>query len=130
MRRRTQNETLGHRGRSGDPLYGIRRLLLVGGERLELRGRHRMMAGLAAGDPEGEVGAAVLAKELLREGYVRIPTPNRSFGRCGGYSSRTARCPMTWLVASSPNPIHLPRTRPDGAPWGRVYGFGQTGSSR
>ena len=27
VRRRVQNETLGHRGRKGDPLYGIRRLL-------------------------------------------------------------------------------------------------------
>ena len=27
LRRRTQNETLGHRGRKDDPLYRIRRLL-------------------------------------------------------------------------------------------------------
>ncbi len=70
VRRRTQNDTLGHRGRKGDPLYGIRRLLLVGDERLGDRGRERMLAGLAAGDPDGEVGAAVLAKELLRETYA------------------------------------------------------------
>ncbi len=30
VRRRVQQEVLGHRGRKGDPLYGIRRLLLVG----------------------------------------------------------------------------------------------------
>ncbi len=29
-RRRTQNDTLGHRGRKGDPLYGARKLLLTG----------------------------------------------------------------------------------------------------
>ena len=69
-RRRTQNETLGHRGRRGDPLYGIRRLLLVGAERLSERGRARMMAGLAAGDPEGETSACYLGKELLREVYA------------------------------------------------------------
>ncbi|MGP5039748.1 ISL3 family transposase, partial [Corynebacterium variabile] len=28
-RQRVQNETMGHRGRSGDPLYGIRRILLT-----------------------------------------------------------------------------------------------------
>lgn len=28
-RQRIQNETLGHRGRSGDPLYGIRRAMLT-----------------------------------------------------------------------------------------------------
>jgi len=70
VRRRVQNDTLGHRGRTSDPLYGIRRLLLVGGERLTDRGRARMLAGLAAGDPDGEVGAALLAKELLRDVYA------------------------------------------------------------
>jgi transposase len=72
VRRRVQNETLGHRGRTGDPLYGIRRLLLVGHERLDDRGWVRLSAGLAAGDPHGEVGAALLAKELLREVYAAV----------------------------------------------------------
>jgi transposase len=70
VRRRVQNDTVGHRGRTGDPLYGIRRLLLVGHERLDHRGWGRLSAGLAAGDPHGEVGAAILAKELLREVYA------------------------------------------------------------
>jgi hypothetical protein len=70
VRRRVPNETLGHRGRAGDPLYGIRRLLLVGQERLDDHGWARMLAGLAAGDPEGEVGATVLGQELLREAYA------------------------------------------------------------
>ena len=34
VRRRVQNETLGHRGRKGDPLYGIRRLLTAAHERI------------------------------------------------------------------------------------------------
>jgi transposase len=29
VRRRVQNETLGHRGRKHDPLFGVRKLLLV-----------------------------------------------------------------------------------------------------
>jgi len=33
VRRRVQTDTLGHRGRRGDPLYGIRRVLLRGAER-------------------------------------------------------------------------------------------------
>jgi hypothetical protein len=72
VRRRVQNQTVGHRGRTGDPLYGIRRLLLVGHERLDQRGWGRLSAGLAVGDPHGEVGAAVLAKELLRETYAAV----------------------------------------------------------
>lgn len=70
VRRRTQQETLGHRGRSGDPLYGIRRLLLVAGENLDERGWARLQRGLDAGDRWGEVGAALLAKELLREVFT------------------------------------------------------------
>jgi len=66
VRRRVQNQTTGHRGRRGDPLYGIRRLALVGAERLSERGWGRLLAGLAAGDPDGEMGAAILARELLR----------------------------------------------------------------
>lgn len=34
VRRRVQRETTGHRGHKGDPLYGIRRLLRRGVERL------------------------------------------------------------------------------------------------
>ncbi|MGH9896528.1 MAG: ISL3 family transposase, partial [bacterium] len=69
VRRRVQNQTLGHRGRKADPLYRIRRLLLTGAERLTERGSERLLAGLAAGHPDGEVGAAYLAKELLRAVY-------------------------------------------------------------
>ena len=70
VRRRVQQDTLGHRGRKGDPLYRIRRLLLVGHERLSQRGWQRVEDGLRLGDPAGEVGAAYLAKELFRETYA------------------------------------------------------------
>lgn len=69
VRRRVQQETLGHRGRKGDPLYRIRRLLLMGYERLAADAWDRLVAGLDAGDRWGEVSAAYLAKELLREVY-------------------------------------------------------------
>lgn len=42
VRQRTQQEVLGHRGRKGDPLYGIRHLLLPGRERLRERDRKRL----------------------------------------------------------------------------------------
>lgn len=45
VRRRVQQDLLGHRGRSGDPLYGIRRLLLTGAERLSPKGRQRLGDG-------------------------------------------------------------------------------------
>jgi Transposase len=61
VRRRVQNETLGHRGRKRDPLYRIRKLLLTGNERLDDRGRDRMLLGLRVGDPHDEVLGAWLA---------------------------------------------------------------------
>ncbi len=70
VRRRVQQDECGHRGRKGDPLYGIRRLLLRGNERLSDRARARLEAGLAAGDPRDEVLDAWLAKEALRFMYA------------------------------------------------------------
>ena len=70
VRRRVQQATLGHRGWKGDPLYRIRRRLLAAQDRLGPRGLERMLVLLEAGDPAGEVAAAYLAKELLREVYA------------------------------------------------------------
>jgi transposase len=70
VRRRVQNEQLGHRGRKDDPLYRIRRVLLTGSERLNDRGVDRMALGLRLGDPDDEVLGAWLAKEYLRDVYL------------------------------------------------------------
>lgn len=70
VRRRVQQDTTGHRGRSGDPLYGIRRLLLMTWKNLNDRGWERLRAGLAAGDPDGEIAGVWLARELLSEVYA------------------------------------------------------------
>ena len=69
VRRRVQNETLGHRGRKRDPLYRIRRLLTMASERLDDRGHHRIQGLLRAGDPYGEVRDAWYAKESVRDIY-------------------------------------------------------------
>ena len=70
VRRRVQNETLGHRGRKHDPLYRIRKLLLTGSERLDERGSERMLLGLRVGDPHDELLGAWLAKESVRDVYL------------------------------------------------------------
>ena len=70
VRRRVQNETTGHRGRKGDPLYRIRKLLLTGTERLDQRGHDRLLLGLRVGDPHDEVLGAWLAKESVRDVYL------------------------------------------------------------
>ncbi len=68
-RRRVQNETMGHRGRKDDPLYRCRRLLTKADERLDERGRTKLLGLLDAGDPHGEVRTAWHAKEVVRGIY-------------------------------------------------------------
>jgi transposase len=46
-RQRVQQDTRGHRGRTGDPLYGIRRVLRTGADLLTERQRHRLSAVFA-----------------------------------------------------------------------------------
>ena len=75
VRRRVQQATLGHRGHTHDPLYRIRKLLLIATEQVTQRGRARLRAGLAAGDPTGEVAAAWQGKELLRAVYRAVGRP-------------------------------------------------------
>jgi transposase len=70
VRCRVQDTTTGHRGRKGDPLYGIRKLLACGAQRLDERGWDRMCAGLDAGDPDDEILDAYLAKEHVRDIYI------------------------------------------------------------
>ncbi len=70
IRRRVQNDTLGHRGRKGDPLYKIRKILLTGDERLTERGRTRLLEGLRLGDPNDEVLGGWLAREMVRDIYL------------------------------------------------------------
>ena len=65
VRRRTQNDTPGSRGRKDDPLYRARRLLIAAHERLSDGGDARLRGLLAAGDPHGETRLARHAKETL-----------------------------------------------------------------
>jgi transposase len=75
IRRRVQNEQLGHRGRKNDPLYKIRKLLLSAKERLDEVATQRLEAQMALGDPDNEVSLGYLAKERLRDFY-KLTTDN------------------------------------------------------
>jgi transposase len=67
VRRRTTWESRGRRGRKADPEWLNRRRLLRGAERLTEAQRTRLIAALAAADPYGDILAAWIAKELLRD---------------------------------------------------------------
>jgi transposase len=122
VHRRTQQATLGHRGRKPDPLYRIPKLLLTAAEQLTSRGRVRPRAGLAAGDPGGEVVAAWQGKELLRAVYVASDLAQaraaleRFYRWADGVGWRSCR---GWPARSGPGrPRSSPSTRPRAAPTG------------
>jgi transposase len=66
VRRRVQQETLGHRGRAGDPLYGIRNILRCGQDRLTDRQRARLDRAITADERHEEVHVAWQAVQQLR----------------------------------------------------------------
>ena len=70
VRRRVQQEQTGHRGHKNDPLYRIRRVLLRGAENLTATAYRRLLAGLDAGDHDGQVGKTwIAATQELRHVY-------------------------------------------------------------
>jgi hypothetical protein len=58
VRRRVQQEIHGHRGRSGDPLYGIRTILRCGAEKLTDKQKARLDTAIAADERHVEVHIA------------------------------------------------------------------------
>src|SRR5438067_13347292 len=69
-RQRVQQETLGHRGWKGDPLYNMRKLFLLGAERVDDAGWERIWNALRDGDLDGEVQDCWVANEKLRDTYL------------------------------------------------------------
>jgi len=69
VRRRVQQDTLGHRGFKEDPLYRIRGLLRRGAEHLNDRQLAKLNTCLHAGDPAWEVTIAWHTYQRLRATY-------------------------------------------------------------
>lgn len=94
-RRRVQNDTLGHRGHKDDPLYRCRRLLTKADERLDDKGRERLLGLLEAGDPRGDVRMAWHAKEVVREIYAHTdPDLAAEFVERLGHDLQDESCPI------------------------------------
>ncbi len=69
VRRRVQQTVHGHRGRKGDPLYGIRLILRCGAEKLTDKQKHRLATAIDADERYDEVYVAWLCAQQLREAY-------------------------------------------------------------
>jgi hypothetical protein len=111
---------MAHRGWKGDPLYDVRKLMLLGAERVDEAGWQRIHAALDAGDPDGEVSDCWVAKEKVRDVYLtdeedlaaeRLDdaiawcaqrNPGRSSGAC---SRRFAGGALrSWLITAPAHP--------------------------
>jgi transposase len=94
VRRRVQQQTLGHRGHKHDPLYRCRRLLTKADERLDDKGRTKLLGLLQAGDPHGEVRLAWHAKEVVRSVFDPIdPATALEFVTRLGHDLQDRSCP-------------------------------------
>jgi len=78
VRRRVQQRVHGHRGRKGDPLYGIRNTLKADPAALTERQRDRLTKAFAANDAYEEVAVAWHIYQQLRAAYQH---PNPAKGR-------------------------------------------------
>jgi len=97
VRRRVKNDTLGHRGRKGDPLYGIRRVLLRGAERHTVASWRRLLAGLDAGDDGGQVAKVWIALQDLRHVYGAV-SPDQARHRLHRFYWRCATADVPELT--------------------------------
>ena len=61
---------------AGEPLFGARKLLMLGAEKLDPTARKRLDVMLACGDPDGEVNEAWQAKEWVRDIYTLWNQPD------------------------------------------------------
>jgi transposase len=93
VRRRVQQEQLGHRGHRDDPLFAARRVLRRRADRLTDRARGRLQAALAAADPDGEVWAAWLVAQQVM-GIYAAPDPNLGRRRATDTIATALDCPV------------------------------------
>ena len=122
VRRRVQNQTLGHRGHKHDPLYRARKLLVSASENITDNGRTKLRGLLDSGDPYGEVRDAWHAKETLRSIYDIADAATwapRPWQPTRHKTSRTPPCPQRstgWAAPSGAGDTRSPTGTPPESP--------------
>jgi transposase len=108
VRRRVQNDTLGHRGRKTDPLYRCRRLLTRADERLDDKGRTKLLGS---------------SKPATRTAKSAWPgTPRKSSGRS---TTTPTRCSPSSSLTGSATTSKTPPARPRSTRWVAPSGAGR-----
>ena len=97
VRRRVQHAQTGHRGRTGDPLDGIRRVLRRRADHLSVKAWARLEAGLIAGDPDGETAIAWTIAQQVMDLY-RQDDPEQAHVAALELISALRACPIGELA--------------------------------
>ena len=93
VRRRVQQETLGHRGRKGEPLYQIRNLLRACRDRLTKRQQERLRAAFTADEAHISVEVAYHCAQQVREVFHQA-TPAQGRRLATHLIERLPTCPI------------------------------------
>lgn len=103
VRRRIQQETLGHRGRKGDPLYGIRHLLRAGRKRLTPRQKTRLASAFAAHPDHIAVEVAYRCAQDVRDVFHQS-TPSQGRRLAEKLIASLASCPVPEIARLGKTP--------------------------
>ena len=93
VRRRVQQDTLGHRGRKGDPLYQIRLLLRASHHKLTPRQQERLREAFVADEAHISVEVAYLLTQQVREVFHQ-DTPAQGQRLAAHLVERLPTCPI------------------------------------
>ena len=93
VRRRVQQDTTGHRGRKGDPLYQIRLLLRASRRRLTKRQKERLREAFVADEAHISVEVAYLLTQQVREVFHQ-DTPAQGQRLAAHLVERLPTCPI------------------------------------
>ena len=93
VRRRIQQDTLGHRGRTGDPLYQIRLLLHASRHKLTPRQQERLREAFTADEAHISVEVAYLLTQQVREVFHQ-DTPAQGRRLAAHLVERLPTCPI------------------------------------
>ena len=93
VRRRVQQDTTGHRGRKGDPLYQIRLLLRASRDRLTKRQKERLREAFVADEAHISVEVAYLLTQQVRDVFHQ-DTPAQGQRLAAHLIESLPRCPI------------------------------------
>ena len=106
VRRRVQQDTLGHRGRKGDPLYQIRNLLRASRDRLTKRQQERLREAFTADEAHISVEVAYLLTQQVRDVFHQ-DTPAHGQRLAAHLIERLPACPIPEITRLGANPTQV-----------------------